>query len=229
MIRKGTGLSQSLKPIRRELSDAFLGLELPHLFLGKERGRSWLDAKLPLDEVDNEERDSADSAAEYDRKDAKMANAKVFMMTMFTPKSDISIATTQNTTLQKRVQNIVCWSVKAFALSLNFSRISFMNIVDMHRRFESALLIVADMIAADTIPVITVGAKCSVTLIMAVAPVRPGIASCIAYAARPRRVGKTAMAAMRTPERSDALNAVFSSFALSKRLIISGPERNVQK
>ena len=104
-----------------------------------------------------------------------------------------------------------------------------MNIVDIQRRLESAEDIVAEMIAAETTPVMIVGAKCSVTDIIAVAPVISGITSFIARAARPRSVGKIDIAAIRTPERRDALNAVFSSFALSKRLIISGPERNVQK
>ena len=101
-------------------------------------------------------------------------------MTMLMPNSDMNMATMQNTTLQNLVQNIVCLSSNILALSLYCSMISFMNIVDMHRRFESALLIVAEMMAADTIPVTIVGAKCSVTLIMAVAPVRPGILSFMA-------------------------------------------------
>ena len=106
---------------------------------------------------------------------------------------------------------------------------SFMNIVDMHSRFESALDIVAEMIAADTRPVMMVGAKWFVTLIIEVAPVIPGTMSLTASAHSPSSVGNTAMAAISTPDSRDALIAVFSSFALSKRLIISGPERNVQK
>ena len=74
-----------------------------------------------------------------------------------------------------------------------------------------------------------VGAKWFVTLIIEVAPVIPGTMSLTASAHSPSSVGNTAMAAIRTPDSRDALIAVFSSFALSKRLIISGPERNVQK
>ena len=37
------------------------------------------------------------------------------------------------------------------------------------------------------------------------------------------------MAAMRTADRKDALRAVFSSLAVSKRETISGPARKVQK
>ena len=106
---------------------------------------------------------------------------------------------------------------------------SFIAMVDIHSRLESADDIVAEMIAAETRPVMKVGANLLVTAIIAVEPETPGRASLTARAARPRRVGNIAIAAMRTPESREALKAVFSSLADSKRLIISGPDRKVQK
>ncbi len=104
-----------------------------------------------------------------------------------------------------------------------------MNMVDMHSRLLSALLIVALMMAADTNPVMRPGAYLLVTAIIAVLPATPGSSSFSAKAASPSKVGKTAISAMSTPESRDAFMAVFSSLALSKRLTISGPERKVQK
>ena len=101
----------------------------------------------------------------------------------------------------------------------------------MHSRFESAEDIVAAMIDADTIPVITAGAWWFVTAIIAVfalSGVSPS-SSFIARAASPRMVGKIAIAAIKMADRKEAPTAVFSSLQLSKRLTISGPDRKVQK
>ena len=106
-----------------------------------------------------------------------------------------------------------------------------MTIVDMQRRLESAEDIVAQMMAAETMPVTAAGAYALVTAIMALEPFSAsvGMASFMESAARPSSVGKIAMAAIRTAETSEARWAVFSSFADSKRETISGPERKVQK
>ena len=73
------------------------------------------------------------------------------------------------------------------------------------------------------------GAYALVTAIIAVLPATSPSESFSARAVRPSSVGKIAMTAISTPLKSDALRAVASSLALSKRLTISGPERNVQK
>ena len=103
-----------------------------------------------------------------------------------------------------------------------------MIMVDIHRRLESAEDMVAQMIAAEIIPTINAGACAVVTAIIAFLPpsARSGM---VASAARPSRVGKMDIAAIRIAESQDACRAVFSSLAVSKRDTISGPARKVQK
>ena len=72
-----------------------------------------------------------------------MANANVFIVMMLIPKSDMHIAITQKITLQERVAKMVCLSVRVLPFAVYF-QISLMNIVDIHRRLESAEDIVAD-------------------------------------------------------------------------------------
>ena len=108
---------------------------------------------------------------------------------------------------------------------------SFITMVDMHSRLESAEDMVAQMMAAETSPTMTPGAWALVTAIMALLPsaARPGMVSWTARAARPSRVGKMDMAAMRMAESQEAFCAVRSSLAVSNRETISGPARKVQK
>ena len=103
--------------------------------------------------------------------------------------------------------------------------------VDIQRRLESAEDMVAQMMAAEMRPTMMAGAWAEVTAIMALEPfsARLGMVSFTASAVRPSRVGNTDMAAMSTAESREALRAVFSSLAVSKRETISGPARKVQK
>ena len=80
-----------------------------------------------------------------------------------------------------------------------------MIIVDMQSRLESALDIVALMIAAETIPVMIVGAYACVTAIIAEPDAGLPIDSFTERAARPNSVGNTAIAAIKTAERRLAL------------------------
>ena len=80
-----------------------------------------------------------------------------------------------------------------------------MIIVDIQRRLESALDIVALMIAAETIPVMIVGAYVCVTAIIAeLEEIFPSVSD-TERAARPRSVGKIAIAAINTADTRLAL------------------------
>ena len=153
----------------------------------------------------------------------RMPNAKVFIVTIEIPAMDITIATSAAMTLHVRVYLMICFSV-SFFFPPNFRYRSFITIVDIHSRFESAEDIVAQMMAAEIRPTITPGACTLATAIMALLPssARFGSVSFTARAARPISVGKKDMAAMSTAESSAACFAVFSSFAVSKRDTISG-------
>ena len=148
------------------------------------------------------------------------------MVTIGTPAMEMIMAITADTTLHALVYVITCLSLSFFPPYFRYR--SFMIMVDIHRRLESAEDMVAQMIAAEMIPTITPGACAVVTAIMALAPpsARSGM---VASAARPSRVGKMDIAAMRTAESHAACFAVFSSLAVSKRDTISGPARKVQK
>ena len=152
------------------------------------------------------------------------------MVAIGTPSIEMNIATMAATTFIIRVRKIIRFSLSSFLLPMPRYR-SLITIVDMQSKLESAEDMVAQIIAAEISPTMAPGANSLVTAIIALLPfsARPGIWFFIARAARPSSVGNMDIAAMRMADSQEALRAVFSSFAVSKRDTISGPARNVQK